>query len=152
MTACHLANILTYMVGAGSKSSSHFWNIFHLAWWSKNRIFSFHWKWWLIPIHSLSRELQQRRLLMCTFTILSSAVVFYRAMQHLSLSSVMISRLILNLRDPSLLLNGRRASFNTPTAELTYPITTNIVAQASEETSYVGLAPSQPCPSHTMYY
>ena len=38
----------------------------------------------------------------------------------------MISRFMLNLRDPSLLLNGRRASFNTPTAELTYPITTNI--------------------------
>jgi len=86
-------------------------------------------------------------------------VVVYRAIQHPSLSSVMISRLVLNLRDPSLVLNGRRAaSFITSTAELTYPITTIVElehpTQLSEGTSYLGPAPSQPpawVGSYTIY-
>lgn len=64
------------------------------------------------------------------------------------MSSVMISRLILNLRDPSLLSNRRHASSNTSPAGLTYPITTIIEVerptQFSEGTPYPGLAPGQP--------
>jgi len=65
----------------------------------------------------------------------------------------MISRLILNLRDPSLLSSGRRASFNTSPAELTYAITTIVEVehptQCSEGTPDPGLAPAR---SHTVYH
>jgi len=75
-------------------------------------------------------------------------VVVYKAIQQPSISSITISRLMLNLRDPSLVLNRRRASFITSSTELTYPITTiaevEHSTQLSEGTSYPRLAPFHP--------
>ena len=70
----------------------------------------------------------------------------------------MISRLMLNLRDPSLLLNGRHGSFITSTGELTYPNLTTVeleyTTQTSEGTPYTGDVLPRPghSESHSMYH
>ncbi|KIM38068.1 hypothetical protein M413DRAFT_448092 [Hebeloma cylindrosporum] len=68
------------------------------------------------------------------------------------MASVMISRLMLNLRDPSLLINGG----HTTTVELTYPNLTlsesEYLPYISEEASCSRVVPSQPGPFPAIYH
>ena len=70
----------------------------------------------------------------------------------------MISRLMLNLRDPSLLLNGGHGSVMTSPAELTYSIQTTVGSeyptQTSEGTPHTGHITSRPdhFESRAMYH
>jgi len=154
MLSCHLVTILTFMVRASSKLSSRFWSITPFFTQLGGVIPSCRLllggdSWFLYTaLHS------QCHSYICEHVrswFHSPPVVVYKAIQHPSVSSVMMSRLVLNLRDPSLVNGGRAASFITSTAELTCPITTIIepesASQVSEGASYVSRPSSFPTSS-----